>query len=83
MTNEIKTFAHDGVEYLLGSAGSLILACSKCGEEHFRDSNDYFRHPLNCEQCFACHNDMAPIRMDELETVWKPFWRGLGWAVVG
>lgn len=37
-----KTYEFQGVEYLLGGAGSLVLACPKCGEEHFREPENYF-----------------------------------------
>lgn len=38
----MNPFVFDGVEYLLGTAGSLIMACPKCGEEHFREPENYF-----------------------------------------
>jgi len=82
------TYSHNGVEYLLGSAGSLILACPKCGEEHFRDPDNYafFRERgggvQNFDNCFSCRTRMEPIRMDELESRWKPFWRRLGHEVI-
>lgn len=96
-----KNFNFDGVEYLRGSAGSLILACPTCGQEHFRDPMNYFWSlvPKNKEwmdrgqtnywgdpswhKCFECKTQMEPIRADELEGRWKPFWRSLGWKVVG
>ena len=66
-------------EYLRGSAGSLILACDVCGEERFRERAS----PL--ETCWKCGPTkvMVPIRLDELETKWKPFWRSLGDQVKG
>lgn len=75
----------DQVAYLLGTSGSLILACSKCGEEHFRSKSDYWfrKEPIKWEKCFTCGTQMEPIRMDELENRWKPFWRSLGWKVSG
>ena len=91
-----KTFEFQGVQYLLGSAGSLILACPKCGEEHFRDPDNYFWGlvPENKDwiargqknywgdpswhKCITCEAQMEPIRIDELESRWKPFWRSLG-----
>ena len=74
---------HDGTKYLCGSAGSLILACPKCGEEHFRDPANYFgpTGQPNWHRCFSCQTQMEPIRMDELEARWKPFWQGLGFTV--
>jgi len=74
-----------GVEYLKGTAGSTIMACSKCGEEHFREATDVFREHEGLtpctENCFTCHTQMEPIRMDELKNRWYPFWRSLGWEV--
>ena len=76
----MRTTTYEGVEYLCTNAGSLILACPKCGEEHFR----YAFHALflgRRERCFACQTWMEPIRTDELETRWEPFWRSLGFHV--
>lgn len=71
----------EGVEYLSGTAGSLIVACPKCAEEHFRNPYDYFAHP-EWHKC-SCKTQMEPIRMDELEARWKPFWKSLGHQVRG
>lgn len=98
-----KTYEFQGVEYLLGSQGSLILACPQCGREYFRETENYFwsLDPKNRERiergqknywgdpswhvCISCDNDpqMEPIRMDELESRWKPFWRSMGLVVTG
>lgn len=64
----------DQVEYLLGTAGSLILCCPKCGEEHFREPDNYFHHQ-DWHKCFSCQTQMEPIRIDELKSRWKPFWK--------
>lgn len=29
-----ETLLRDGEEYVLGSSGSLVLGCRRCGEEH-------------------------------------------------
>jgi len=73
----------DGVEYAVGSAGSLILACPKCGQEHFRSTSNYFgpTGQPNWHKCYNCQTQMEPIRIDELESRWKPFWRSLGFEV--
>ena len=42
MTDSAMTYEFQGVEYLLGSAGSLILACHKCGKVRFRAPENYF-----------------------------------------
>ena len=96
----IKSACVNGVAYLLGTAGSLILACPKCGEEHFRPSENYFwglvpenkawieRGQKNYwgdpswHKCGTCRTQMEPIRVDELESRWKPFWLSLGWQVL-
>jgi len=80
---EYPPYEFDGIQYLRGSAGSLILACPSCGEEHFRDPYDYFG-PRKCrfDKCYTCRTQMEPIRMDELETRWYPFWKSLGWEIV-
>lgn len=72
----------DGVRYLVGTAGSFIIACEMCGAEHFREARDYFAHP-EWHTCFVCRprQQMVPIRFDELDTKWRPFWRSLGWEV--
>jgi hypothetical protein len=76
---EQRCVEHEEKKYLLGSAGSLILACEKCGEEHFREAFNYFRNP-EWHTCFTCGREqkMVPILLDELETKWKPFWLSLG-----
>ncbi len=84
----------NGTKYLCGSAGSLILACSTCGEEHFRDPGSYMwtdeQREANRElqkrgvgkhefdKCHRCQTRMEPIRLDEIETRWVPFWKSLG-----
>lgn len=78
-----KTIHNNGKDYLLGSAGSLIIACQNCGEEHFREPPNYFDHP-EWHKCFTCTNpsqQMVPIDINELETKWKPFWRKLGHTI--
>jgi len=76
----INKMLHGGVEYLCGTAGSLILACTVCGDEHFRDHR-YFMNP-SWHTCFCGHGRMVPIRIDELESRWFPFWESLGIEVV-
>jgi hypothetical protein len=89
------TFEFDGVKYLCGVAGSLILACPKCGEEHFRTPENYFWSLVPSNKalidsghknlwgapewhiCTSCRTQMEPIRIDELETRWRPFWASL------
>ena len=79
-----RTVTHEGVEYLLGSAGSLIVACPKCGEEHFREARNYFGpEPLgnpSWHKCFECGSQMEPIAIRDLSR-WRRFWRSLGWNV--
>ncbi len=65
---------HDGVAYSRGSAGSLILCCPKCGRDRFRDPIDYWHRDPTWEKCFTCETVMEPIRMDEIETKWRPIW---------
>ena len=36
------SYVLDDIEYLTGSAGSLVLACPACGEEQFREPMNYF-----------------------------------------
>ena len=93
-----RTLEVEGVEYCLGSVGSLVLACDACGEEHFRGSENYFGFPCigpnpgkpewhKCmnPECperdetreYAGHQ-MQPIRVDELESKWRPLWYRLG-----
>lgn len=94
----MKTISLDGVEYLAGSEGSMIWACPKCGGEIFQDAADHVPREkggrgFQTPKCWGrgwgrgdaapCGTTMERIRMDELETRWKPFWRGLGWWVRG
>jgi len=59
----ISTLLHNGKEYLLGSAGSLVLSCPKCGAESFRDSFFYFRRPdPENETCLLDGTVLKPIR---------------------
>lgn len=76
-----QAYTEKGVAYLCGTIGSIILACDKCGEEHFREPWHYFIHPPEWEKCWNCRKVMEPIRIDELETRWKPFWLSLGHTV--
>jgi len=92
----------NGVKYEVGTAGSLVLACPKCGEEHFRDPDHYiwseedraYNEKIKAlgwvsgfksefDRCFTCRTPMEPIRIDEIETRWKPFWKSLGHDVEG
>ena len=81
--SEIQSITVDGVAYLLGSAGSLVLCCPQCGEEHFREPRNYFGKPpigeKSWHRCFSCPacTQMEPIRIDELEIRWKPFWKAI------
>jgi hypothetical protein len=95
MADSAMTYEFQGVEYLLGSAGSLILACQKCGDLRCRTPENYFwslvpLHMAWIEQgkknywgdpswhkCYTCGTQMEPIRADELESRWKPFWDSL------
>ena len=51
----------DGVKYRLGSAGSFIMVCLTCGEEHFRDRVSPHEH------CFKGHGQMVPLTYDNEE----------------
>ena len=95
--NKHSPFVFGGVEYLRGSAGSLVLTCPKCGEEHFREPENYFwsLYPKNAawlargqrnywgapewHKCMSCEPEvqMEPIKTDELDTRWIPFWDAL------
>ncbi len=72
----LMTIKVDSVEYVLGTAGSLILCCPNCGEEHFREASNYFgpNGQPDWHKCFTCKTQMEPIRVDEIESRWKPFW---------
>jgi hypothetical protein len=39
------TLLWEGEEYVLGSAGSLVLCCPTCGAERFRDPGSSFAYP--------------------------------------
>lgn len=81
-----NTHTNDGIQYLLGSAGSLILACPKCGDEIFSRPEQYFiGDDVTAKmKCFSCRLALLePINMTELETRWKPFWQSLGHEVRG
>lgn len=67
LDRELPFVEVDGVRYLLGTAGSLILACEWCGAEHFRDAG-YFSHP-EWETCFNCRPrvTMMPLPLSILD----------------
>lgn len=68
----------DDIEYLAGTAGSIILGCDHCGGERFRDPYHFFVNPghRTLETCFGCTpgRAMLPIKISELETKWRPLW---------
>ena len=61
-----------GNGYLLGSAGSYILACRQCGHERFRGT-------LDIEHCWDCRVPLEPIKVSDLDSFWRPFWNKKGW----
>jgi len=72
---------HKGVWYMTGSAGSIIMACPKCGEEHFRGHEvlpgAFGRGPYG--NCWTCRDvPMELQRFDELDSKWYPLWHSLG-----
>lgn len=73
---ELEFTEIDGVRYQVGSAGSLILGCPKCGEEHFR--NYHSEH----ERCFTCRVPMEKIALRDLKTKWAPLWEASGCRIV-
>ena len=71
----------DGVRYLAGSAGSLVISCRRCGVEQMMNARSWFinaggRLP-GIEYCTNCDRSetLEPVRMDELYDRWLPFWR--------
>jgi len=62
--------------YCLGSGGSFMVACPKCGDEHFREASDYFGHPewYKCFNANCEHENLLPVRFAEIESFWKPLW---------
>ncbi|HEY7493785.1 MAG TPA: hypothetical protein VIH59_22090 [Candidatus Tectomicrobia bacterium] len=71
------TLLWEGEDYVLGSAGSLVLCCPACGAERFRDSGSYFAHPT-WYRCWARpHALLGPIKVAELATRWQPLWQRL------
>lgn len=76
-----KTCHINGVECLASNLYNPILACPKCGEEHFRDAFHIELHEDYTEHCFSCGAKMELIKMDELESRWVPFWVSLGFEV--
>ncbi|MDA4845986.1 hypothetical protein [Hoeflea poritis] len=52
---ELPYYEVDGVKYRLGSAGSFILCCPKCGEQRFRD------RITGRETCWRGHGNMVPV----------------------
>ena len=35
---------------------------------------NYFSHPADWERCYECNTTMEPVRVDEVESKWKPLW---------
>ena len=78
----MDALARDGLtrnDLCLGTAGSMIVACPRCGEEHFRE----FTQPPEYEICFSCGDNMKRMLKRDLDTVWKPLRRMLGWKIKG
>lgn len=69
----------DGVPYLAGSAGSLVVSCRRCGVEQMMKAKAWFITVGNTHisYCTACNKREAlePVRMDELHNRWLPFWK--------
>lgn len=73
---ETRSIIHEGTAYLAGTAGSLILSCRVCGRDSFRAAFDYFSRPEAQEEtCPNGHGRKEPVRIDDLDTVWRPIWR--------
>ena len=61
-------------QFLVGSAGSFILCCPRCGEEHFAGIP-------HAECCFTCSDSLCePVLRRELDSRWRPLWRCLSAA---
>lgn len=74
---ELPFTEHNYIRYQLGSAGSIILACPKCGEEHFRGYHSTH------DRCFTCPNQpMEMVALKDLETKWHPLWLAKGSRIV-
>lgn len=48
----------DGRRVQMGTAGSIIMVCEVCGEQHFRE------HVSQYESCFKGHGQMQPLTFD-------------------
>lgn len=77
-----RTVIFDGVEYLAGTAGSLILSCPIGGDDRFRDGHDYFLRGskgAGNEMCFCCEPSvrMEPVKIADLEAKWHPLWKAI------
>lgn len=63
--NEELAFCEiDGTKYILGSAGSFILVCQKCGNERFREA---ITEGELRTKCFHCSSPMEPHTFDNLD----------------
>jgi|WetSurMetagenome_2_1015567.scaffolds.fasta_scaffold00191_41 hypothetical protein len=64
LTEELPFFEMDGDKYILGSSGSFIIICTKCGRERYREriTNEELSTP-----CLFCHGKMEPHTFDNLE----------------
>jgi len=69
----------DGVPYLAGSGGSLIVSCRRCGVEQMMGARAWFINERQSDliDCSSCNRPgtIEPIRMDELHDRWLPFWK--------
>ena len=64
MGHKYKPIIYNNVAYVTGTAGSLVLVCETCGQEHFRPAKNYFTNP-QWHQCFLCKTQMRPVPIYE------------------
>jgi hypothetical protein len=76
LDEELPFIMIDGEKCQLGSAGSLILVCSTCGEEHFRDA-----HAINRDHCFKGHGPMGPLKFTDLPK-YRAMWEAKGDTII-
>lgn len=63
----------NGIEYSVGSCGTLHLSCPNCGRDRFRQKIT----KIEWETCLDCNTQLELVQVDEIESKWLHIWNNL------